>query len=71
MALESLSISVGGMTCQNCRRSVERKLSSIPGVTKATVDLEAARADVEYDSDLVRPEVLKDAVRTIGYEVPA
>ena len=55
MALESLSISVRGMTCQNCRRSVERKLSSIPGVTKATVDLDAARADVEYDSDLVLP----------------
>jgi Cu+-exporting ATPase len=68
MALESLNISVRGMTCQNCRRSVERKLSSTPGVTKATVDLDGARAEVEYDSDLVRPEVLKDAVRQLGYE---
>jgi copper chaperone CopZ len=71
MALESLSISVLGMTCQNCRRSVERKLSSTPGVTKVTVDLDTARAEVEYDSGLVRPEVLVDAVRTLGYEVPA
>jgi Cu+-exporting ATPase len=68
MALESLNISVRGMTCQNCRRSVERILSSTPGVTKVTVDLDGARAEVEYDSDLVRPEVLIDAVRQIGYE---
>jgi copper chaperone CopZ len=68
MALESLSISVRGMTCQNCSRGVERKLSATPGVTKATVSLASARADVEYDGDLVRPEVLLDAVRQLGYE---
>jgi copper chaperone CopZ len=71
MAAETLSLTVNGMTCGNCARSVERTLSSTPGVTKATVDLNAARATVEYDSDLVRPEVLADAVRQLGYEVAA
>jgi len=59
------------MTCGNCARSVERKLSSTPGVTKATVDLQAADATVEYDTDMVKPEVLADAVRQLGYEVGA
>jgi copper chaperone CopZ len=71
MAIESLSIPVHGMTCANCVRSVERKLSGTPGVTKCTVDLEAATATVEYDKDLVKPEVLTNAVRQLGYEVPA
>lgn len=62
---------VKGMTCGNCARSVERKLSGVPGVTKATVDLEGANAKVEYDPALVKPETLANAVRQLGYEVPA
>ncbi len=71
MAIESLRIPVKGMTCGNCARSVERTLASTPGVTKATVELQAGAATVEYDTDLVKPEVLADAVRDLGYEVPA
>jgi copper chaperone CopZ len=71
MAIETLNLAVRGMSCGNCARSVERRLSSTPGVTKATVDLEGARAMVEYDPDLVKPEVLANAVRQLGYEVPA
>lgn len=59
------------MTCQNCTRSVERTLASTPGVTKASVDLASSSATVEYDVDLVKPEVLAEAVRDLGYEVPA
>ena len=59
------------MTCGNCARSVEQKLSATPGVTKATVDLADASATVEYDVDRVQPDRLADAVRQLGYEVPA
>lgn len=71
MPVETLQMPVKGMTCGNCARSVERKLSSVPGVTKATVNLEAASASVEYDSTLVKPEAIANAVRQLGYEVPA
>jgi copper chaperone CopZ len=71
MAIETLHLSVRGMTCNNCARSVERKLSGTPGVTKAVVDLNGATADVEYDVGLVKPEVLTEAVRSLGYEVAA
>jgi len=71
MLAQTLKMKVGGMTCGNCSRSVERKLSATPGVTKATVDLVNASATVEYDADMVKPEALADAVRHLGYEVPA
>lgn len=71
MAVEILNLSVRGMTCGNCARTVERKLASTPGVTKVTVDLASAQASVEYDSDLVKPEVLANAVRDLGYDVAA
>lgn len=71
MASEVLKMTVHGMTCGNCARSVERKLSSTPGVTKATVDLLNQNATVEYESATVKPEALAAAVRQIGFEVPA
>jgi copper chaperone CopZ len=71
MAIQTINLAVRGMTCGNCARSVERKLASTPGVTKAAVDLNAGRATVEYDAELVKPEVLANEVRQLGYEVPA
>jgi copper chaperone CopZ len=71
MAIETLHLTVRGMTCGNCARSVERKLAGTPGVTKAVVDLNGSAAEVEYDIGLVKPEVLVDAVRSLGYEVAA
>ena len=66
-----MKLSVGGMTCGNCSRSVERKLIATPGVNKATVDLVNACATVDYDADVVNPEALANAVRQLGFEVPA
>jgi copper chaperone CopZ len=71
MAAESLNLSVHGMTCANCARTVERKLSSTPGVTRAVVELQGERALVEYDSDLVQPDVIRKAVSDLGYQVSA
>ena len=67
----TVQLTVKGMTCNNCARSVERKLSSTPGVTKATVDLKAGQASVEFDPERVKPDALANAVRQLGYEVPA
>jgi len=68
MAVETLNLSVRGMTCANCARSVERKLLGVPGVTKASVSLETASATVEYDTEFVKPEMFAKAVRELGYE---
>jgi Cu+-exporting ATPase len=71
MANQTLNLPVRGMTCGNCARGVERKLAATPGVIKATVDLHAASAAVEYDPERVKPEALAGAIRQLGYEVPA
>jgi Cu+-exporting ATPase len=71
MAIETLNMVIRGMTCGNCARTVERKLTSVPGVAKATVDLQGASASVAYDVDRVKPDALAQAVRQLGYEVPA
>ena len=71
MAVDTVQLPVLGMTCDNCSRSVERTLASVPGVTRVKVDLKASAANVEYDTSLVTREALANAVRDLGYEVPA
>ena len=71
MTPATLHLSVEGMTCAGCVRSVQRKLETTPGVTKAAVSLESASATVEYDMDAVKPEALAAAVRSIGFEASA
>ena len=69
--METLTLPVQGMTCGNCARSVERKLLATPGVKTAVVDLAGARASVEYDTAQTNPGAIANAVRQLGYEVPA
>jgi copper chaperone CopZ len=71
MATQNLKLSVQGMTCGNCARGVERKLLATPGVKRAVVDLANASAAVEYDAAQVDPGGIANAVRQLGYEVPA
>jgi len=68
MATETLNLAVRGMTCANCARSIERKLLGVPGVIKTSVSLEAASATVEYDTEIVKPEMCAKAVRELGFE---
>ena len=41
------SLSISGMTCASCARTIERLLARVPGVTRAVVDLSNKRALVE------------------------
>jgi len=69
VSLETVKIPVEGMTCGNCARTVERKLSTRPGVTKAQVDLAGGLATVEFDADLTRLPDLVNAIQQLGYRV--
>jgi copper chaperone CopZ len=71
MAIETHTMIIRGMTCGNCARSVERKLAAVPGVTKATVDLQRSSASVAYEAGRVETDALAQAVRQLGFEVPA
>lgn len=57
-----IDLGVGGMTCDDCVRKVTDALESVPGVNRATVDLEGRSALVEASPD-VPSEALTDAVR--------
>jgi copper chaperone CopZ len=68
MAKNQVELNIGGMTCQGCVRSVEKKLSSVPGVALAQVDLATGKAVVDYDDAVADPANLVGAVEQIGFQ---
>ena len=66
---QTVTLSIGGMTCANCVAHVERGLRSVPGVLTASVDLARGYAKVEAIPGKVTLADLKRAVEGAGYEV--
>jgi copper chaperone len=62
-------LSVEGMSCAHCVAHVKEALASVPGVTKAEVDLGKKQAVVEGSS--LDDAALKSAVAEAGYEIAA
>ena len=67
--MKQITIKVGGMTCDHCRRRVQEALMNVDGVKKAAVDLQKNEAVVEYDDFSTNVNALKKAIADAGYEV--
>ena len=63
-----IDLPIRGMTCAGCAGRVERALQQVPGVSSASVNLLAERAQVQYQGD--SPQALIDAITACGYQVP-
>ena len=69
MAKSNVELQVKGMTCQGCVSSIEMKLSKVPGVESAHVNLGAGKATVEYDDSRANVDQLIAAVEQIGFQI--
>ncbi len=63
-----ITLNVGGMTCASCVAGVERAIKKLDGIISASVNLTTERAVVEYDSRLVQPRDIVEAIEAVGYE---
>ncbi len=61
-----MTLSIGGMSCGHCVRSVKETLEEIPGVASAEVSLEAKQAVVEADATVTQ-EALSKAFEGTDY----
>ena len=65
--METVTLSVDGMSCGGCVASVTRVLKATPGVGDAVVELAAKRAIVTFDRALTSVPALKAAIDDAGY----
>lgn len=61
---KTIELAIQDMSCASCVARVERALSSVPGVTSASVNLATERATVE---GVASPQALITAVQKIGF----
>ena len=66
--VRTLTLTVAGMTCEHCARSVTEEVSRIPGVVGVDVDLASGAVTVGSDNELELGAVAR-AVAEAGYEV--
>lgn len=66
--MATANLKIDGMTCQGCVRGVTKKLTAVDGVVSADVNLEAAKATVEYDPARTGTAQMISAVQQIGYQ---
>ena len=58
-----------GMSCASCAARVEKTLRGQDGVVKATVNLAAATAAIEFDTSLTSAEKLRDSLQAISFDL--
>ena len=63
----NVTLDISGMSCAACSARIEKKLSRMPGVRQANVNLSTEKASVAFDPSSVRVSDLIGAVESLGY----
>lgn len=63
----TLTVVIGGMRCESCRRNVTAAINAIDGAA-ARVSLEKGEADVSFERPISDEELIS-AVQSAGFEV--
>jgi Cu+-exporting ATPase len=63
-----VDLRIKGMTCAACAAKIEKKLSKLGGVVKATVNLATEKASVEFDPAEIKVSDMIKAVQSLGYD---
>ncbi|SMO48546.1 heavy metal translocating P-type ATPase [Melghirimyces algeriensis] len=65
---ERVEMEIQGMTCAACSNRIEKGLSRMEGVEKATVNLAMERGQIVYHPAMVDVADLKHRIKSLGYE---
>jgi Cu+-exporting ATPase len=66
--MEECVLCVRGMTCGSCVKSIEGNIVKVPGVRSILVSLERELAHISFDSTLVSPTQLSEAINDMGFD---
>ena len=67
--MEKITLTVKGMTCMGCVKSVRNVLEPIPGVAGVDIALDGGQVTIGYDAARTGPDQFTAAIQDAGYEV--
>lgn len=62
-----LSVSIRGMTCDGCARTIGKALSEKQGIKEKEVSYPDGKAEITYDSDAISKEELIETINNTGH----
>ena len=65
--LEHASLVIEGMDCGACAAAIENRLKALPGVVRASVSYDLAKAEIDYDPRSASLEQMEKVVQQAGY----
>jgi Cu+-exporting ATPase len=66
---EKIVLQIGGMSCINCAKSIEKALNKREGVYNAVINFAAEKLTVEYNPEQISVAGIKKNVQDVGYYV--
>lgn len=70
-ATRTVTIRVGGMTCEGCAVTIEKALKDTAGVLEARVNYQKGEAWVKYNDRKVTLHKLREVINGTGFRVAA
>ncbi|KAJ3026059.1 hypothetical protein HDV00_012197 [Rhizophlyctis rosea] len=65
---QTTTISVQGMTCNSCVRSIESQLKPLPGILSASVSLADEKATVTFDGSQIGIDKIVETIEDCGFD---
>ena len=63
--MNELTINVGGMTCNHCKKTVETNLKKINGIKDIQIDLPTGNVNIQGDN--LNTEEIQETITGLGY----
>uniref|UniRef100_A0A0X3PSQ0 P-type Cu(+) transporter n=2 Tax=Schistocephalus solidus TaxID=70667 RepID=A0A0X3PSQ0_SCHSO len=67
-ALQTLDLTITGMTCSSCVNAIETNLQKLTGIQNVAVALATKRGKVTYDPRLIGHRAIIEAIEDMGFE---
>jgi copper chaperone len=62
-------LKVEGMSCAHCEHSIKQAVTALNGVKDVKVALSSKKVTIEYDTEKLTLDTIKNAIEEAGYEV--
>ncbi len=66
---ERIDLPITGMSCASCAQTIQKSLSELQGVRKASVNLATSKATIFYDPKRAGVDTFISSIRKSGYDV--
>jgi copper chaperone CopZ len=67
--METVTLTAPDIGCEHCKRTIERELGELAGITSCRVNIPTQRVDVTYDSTRISRDAIVARLDDEGYPV--